>query len=146
MFNGVPYLQSTLAAALALVAWSLVMWVWMYATRLPAMGKLKKDPQTFRFPGSMEEGFPEGARSAANNYNHLMEQPTIFYAVAIIAYLAGQSTELTGGLAWGYVTLRVIHSLIQATINKVPLRFLIFSLSTIVLAAMTVVTACGAIG
>lgn len=146
MFNGTPYLESTLAAALALVAWSLVMWVWMYATRLPAMGKLKKNPQDFRFPGSMEDGFPEGARSSANNYNHLMEQPTIFYAVAVIAYLAGQSNELTGGLAWGYVALRVIHSLVQATINRVPIRFLLFSLSTIVLAVMTVVTACGAMG
>ncbi|HRD47728.1 MAG TPA: MAPEG family protein [Caulobacter sp.] len=145
MFSGLPYLQSTLAAALALVAWSLLIWIWMYAKRLPAMGKAKINPQDARFPGSLDV-LPDDVRQAADNYNHLMEQPTIFYAVAIIAYLAGQSNALVGGLAWGYVTLRVLHSLLQVTVNIVPVRFLLFSLSTIVLMAMTVITACGALG
>ncbi|MFY8139600.1 MAG: MAPEG family protein, partial [Caulobacter sp.] len=77
MFNGVPYLQSTLAAAMALVAWSLLIWIWMYAKRIPAMGKAKIYPQDARFPGSLNV-LPDGARQAADNYNHLMEQPTIF--------------------------------------------------------------------
>jgi hypothetical protein len=145
MFNGVPYLQSTLAAATALVAWSLLIWIWMYAKRLPAISKAKLNPQDARFPGSLDV-LPDDARQAADNYNHLMEQPTIFYAMAVIAYLAGQSNELTGALAWGYVTLRVLHSLLQVTVNLVPIRFLLFSLSTIALMALTVITACGAMG
>jgi hypothetical protein len=145
MFNGVPYLQSTLAAATALVAWSLLIWIWMYAKRIPAMSKAKINPQDARFPGSLNV-LPDDARQAADNYNHLMEQPTIFYAMAIVAYLAGQSNELTGALAWAYVGLRVLHSLLQVTINAVPIRFLLFSLSTIALMALTVVTAMGAMG
>jgi hypothetical protein len=145
MFNGVPYLQSTLAAAMALVAWSLLIWVWMYAKRIPAMGKAKINPQDARFPGSLN-GLPDDARQAADNYNHLMEQPTIFYAVAIIAYLAAQSNELTGALAWSYVGLRVLHSLLQVTVNVVAVRFLLFSLSTLALIGLTVVVAMGAMG
>jgi hypothetical protein len=145
MFNGVPYLQSTLAAATALVAWSLLIWIWMYAKRIPAMSKAKINPQDARFPGSLN-GLPDDARQAADNYNHLMEQPTIFYAMAVIAYLAGQSNELTGALAWGYVALRVLHSLLQVTINVVPVRFLLFALSTLALMGLTVVTASGAMG
>jgi hypothetical protein len=145
MFNGVPYLQSTLAAATALVAWSLLIWIWMYAKRIPAMGKAKINPQDARFPGSLNV-LPDDARQAADNYNHLMEQPTIFYAMAIVAYLAGQSNELTGALAWGYVALRVLHSLLQVTINAVPIRFLLFALSTLALMGLTVVVAIGAMG
>jgi len=115
----------------------------MYALRIPAMSKAKINPQDARFPGSLNS-LPDGARQVADNYNHLMEQPTIFYALAAITYLAGQQTDLTAGLAWGYVALRVVHSLIQNTINLVPLRFLVFALSTILLIVWTVVVFQGA--
>ena len=132
MIQGIPYLQSVLAPVLALIAWSLLIWVWMYAKRLPAIAKVKLDPQDARFPGSLTM-LPDSVRQAADNYNHLMEQPTIFYALAFATYLLGQQSPLTAGLAWGYVALRVLHSLIQVSINRVAIRFLVFSLSTIVL-------------
>lgn len=131
-FQGQSVFESVLAPALALVIWSLLVWLWMYATRLPAMSKARLDPQDARFPGSLDV-LPDGVRQVANNYNHLMEQPTIFYALAFITYLAGLQSPFTAGLAWGYVALRIVHSLIQNTVNRVPLRFLAFSLSTIVL-------------
>jgi len=74
----------------------------------------------------------------ADNYNHLMEQPTIFYALAFYIVLAGHTDLLHIDLAWAYVGLRVVHSLIQTTINRVTLRFLVFALSTLVLMAMAV--------
>lgn len=131
-FQGQSVFESVLAPALALVIWSLLVWLWMYATRLPAMSKARLDPQDARFPGSLDV-LPDGVRQVANNYNHLMEQPTIFYALAFITYLAGLQSPFTAGLAWGYVALRIVHSLIQNTVNRVPLRFLAFSLSTILL-------------
>jgi hypothetical protein len=117
-----------LTPVLALVAWSLVMWLWMYATRIPAMQKAKIDPQeavrtrTLNLPGP--------AQWPADNYNHLMEQPTIFYALAFYVYLSGAENPLNIALAWGYVGLRVVHSVLQATVNIVTVRFLIFSLAT----------------
>lgn len=130
-------LQPMLTPVLTLIGWTLVMWLWMYATRIPAMSAAKINPQDARFPGSLN-ALPDAARQVADNYNHLMEQPTIFYALAFYVCLAGRVDEVNVKLAWAYVALRIVHSLIQATINRVPLRFLVFSLSTLVLFGMVV--------
>jgi len=130
-------MNTMIAPVLALVSWSLLMWVWMYAQRLPAMGKAGIKPQDARFPGSLA-GLPDAARQAADNYNHLMEQPTIFYAAALAIAVAGHADGASVGLAWAYVGLRVLHSLIQASVNIVLARFAVFSLSTLVLGAMVV--------
>jgi len=124
--------HSVLGAVLALVVWSLIIWVWMYATRIPAMQAAKINPDDARHPGSLDS-LPSSARQVADNYNHLMEQPTIFYALAFYTVLVSDNSGLAVTLAWAYVALRVIHSLIQCTVNRVTLRFLVFSLSTIVL-------------
>jgi len=126
-----------IAPVLALVSWSLLMWAWMYAQRLPAMSKAGIKPQDARFPGALDV-LPDRARQAAHNYNHLMEQPTIFYAAALAIAVAGHADGTAIALAWTYVALRVVHSLIQASVNLVLGRFLAFGLSTIVLAAMVV--------
>jgi len=72
----------------------------------------------------------------ADNYNHLMEQPTIFYALVFYIVLAGHSDALHIYMAWAYVGLRVVHTLIQCTVNIVMARFAVFTLSTIVLMIM----------
>ena|SRR5258708_31860857 len=128
-----------IAPVLALVLWTLVIWIWMYATRIPAMQKAKIDPQEAARTRTLSLA-PE-IMWVSDNYNHLMEQPTIFYAAAIAAQVAGQTDAITVGLAWTYVALRIVHSLIQCTVNIVMLRFSVFTLSTIVLAAMALRTA-----
>jgi hypothetical protein len=130
-------MSSMLTPVLALIVWTLIVWVWMYATRIPAMQKAGLDPQIGAHPGSLDV-LPSAARQVADNYNHLMEQPTIFYALAFYIVLAGRTDALAVDLAWGYVGLRVVHSLIQNTVNRVTLRFLVFALSTLVLMAMAV--------
>jgi hypothetical protein len=127
--------MTVLTPVLALVTWTLIIWIWMYATRLPAMSAAKLDPQVARFPGSLDV-LPDHARQVADNYNHLLEQPTIFYALVFYIYMAGTADRFAIALAWTYVILRVIHSLIQCTINRVPLRFAVFALSTLVLMVM----------
>jgi hypothetical protein len=128
-------MTSMLAPALALVLLTLVVWIWMYATRIPAMQAAKIDPQAAAHPGSLDV-LPSSARRVADNYNHLLEQPTIFYALCFIIVLGGHTDALYVQLAWGYVALRVVHTLIQCTVNVVNLRFLVFALSTIVLMVM----------
>ena len=118
---------SVLGAVLALIVWSLIVWVWMYATRIPAMQKAQINPDDARHPGSLGV-LPSSVRQVADNYNHLMEQPTIFYALAFYTVAVGHDAGLAVTLAWAYVVLRVVHSLIQNTINRVMLRFLVFSL------------------
>lgn len=128
-------MTSILTPVLALVCLSLLVWIWMYATRIPAMGKAGIQPQAAMHPGSLDT-LPSSVRRVADNYNHLMEQPTIFYALVFYVFLVGIVDPLFIWLAWGYVGLRVLHTLIQCTANVVNLRFLVFALSTFVLMVM----------
>ena len=130
-----------LGPVIALVAWSMVMWIWMYATRIPAMfaANMKPDPDAPR--GEQMALLPPKVRWKADNYNHLMEQPTIFYAIAITLSLLSVNTGASVGLAWTYVILRVAHSLLQALVNKIELRFALFVLSNIPLFALTYIAA-----
>lgn len=128
--------STILTPVLALVAWSLVMWLWLYAARIPAMQKAKIDPQKAVLEGTL--GLKGPAQWPADNYNHLMEQPTLFYALAFYVYLSGTESTINIALAWAYVVLRIVHSFIQATSNIVMLRFLVFSLASLCLVAMVV--------
>ena len=125
-----------------LAAWTMVMWVWMYATRLPAMTAAKLDPDELVRQGgkTLDQLLPAQTQWKAHNYNHLHEAPMVFYAVALALAIMGQGDGLNATLAWAYVGLRIVHSLVQATINKVMIRFLLFSLSSLVLIALVVHT------
>ncbi|UHQ55220.1 MAPEG family protein [Microbulbifer sp. YPW16] len=123
-----------------LVAWSLLMWLWMYATRLPAISRAGIDLDPTVPPPELMGRLPARVRWKADNYNHLMEQPTLFYAICLTQALLGQGNGADLWLAWGYVGLRVAHSLFQALINKIEVRFMIFTLSTLVLFALTIRT------
>jgi hypothetical protein len=126
------------APVIALVLWTHVVWAWMYATRLPAIRKarLVLDPLAPR--GEQMAKLPPRVRWKADNYNHLMEQPTIFYAVALSLALLGQGDGTNLTLAWIYVGLRVVHSLVQTLVNKIEVRFSVFLLSSLVLIALSV--------
>ena len=129
-----------LAPVLALVGWSLAMWLWMYATRLPAMTKAGIAPDDARHTRSLAARLPSKAQAPADNYNHLMEQPTLFYATCLAGAVAGVAGAALW-FAWGYVALRVVHSLVQATAGKVAVRFALFTASTLALAALAVTVA-----
>ena len=135
--------MALLQPLIALVGWTFVMWVWMYATRLPAMFRADIDPDTLdATPGaSLDQLLPARVSWKAQNYNHLHEAPTLFYAVVLATVVAGDSSAVSIWLAWTYVGLRVIHSLVQATTALVPLRFVIFNASQLVLLALTVAAA-----
>jgi hypothetical protein len=130
-----------LGPVVGLVIWSFVMWAWLYATRIPAMIRLKLvyDPNqpNEAFTGS----FPPPVRWKADNYNHLMEQPTLFYAVCLTLAVVGASEGTAIALAWAYVAIRVVHSLVQALVNKVIWRFGFFMAGSVVLLALTALAA-----
>jgi hypothetical protein len=127
-----------LAPLVALVLWSFIMWAWLYATRIPAIrnGKIVYDPH--RPAPEFHEQLPARVRWKADNYNNLMEQPTLFYAVTLTLALVGAGEGLNTVLAWLYVGLRIAHSLVQAIINVVMLRFAIFMAASLVLLVMSV--------
>ena len=122
---------------LALIVWTFVIWVWMYATRIPAIRKAGLDPGKVKQKSDLDV-LPLKVRQIADNYNHLHEQPVIFYALLTYCYLTGAVDSLTVLLAWSYVGIRVVHSLIQCTSNYVPARFTVFSLGSLALFVITV--------
>src|SRR3954464_5664123 len=128
-----------LAPIVALVAWSLIMYIWMYVARFRGMkgaGISLKGRRGTR-GGALEGVIPDEANWKAHNYAHLMEQPTIFYAIVIALILMGFDHPINVYLAWAYVGLRIVHSLIQATVNIVIPRFLVFTLSSLCLLGLT---------
>lgn len=124
-----------LAPAAVLVLWSLVVLYWMAFTRLPAVKKARGgigDVQPGGRGQDLEGILPEKVQWKSHNYTHLMEQPTIFYpAVIILAIMGASAVDVT--LAWIYVALRIVHSVYQATVNVVKVRFLIFVTASIIL-------------
>ena len=128
--------HAMLTPVLALITWTLIVWTWMYALRIPAMQAANIDPDAAQHPGSLN-GLPSNVRAVADNYNHLHEQPTVFYALAFYTQLAGNADGLALTMAWTYVVLRIVHSIVQNTIYRVMLRFSVFALSSLVLIAMT---------
>ena len=128
-----------LAPAAVLVVWTLVMLVWVAATRLPALKKI--GGMANAKPGGrgqdLEGVIDDRINWKSHNYAHLHEQPTLFYAVVLILAIMGpQAHDVL--FAWAYVAIRVVHSLWQATVNRVSARFLMFILSTVCLAVLTV--------
>lgn len=127
-----------LGPVIGLALWTFVMWAWMYATRIPAIrrARMRLDSEAPR--GQQMSELPARVRWKADNYNHLMEQPTVFYAVALALAVLGDESQASFVLAWVYVGLRVAHSVLQATVNKIEARFALFLLSGLVLLALTV--------
>ena len=121
-----------LAPAAVLVVWTLIMLTWAAATRFPAMAKagvdIRKGPPGGR--GQNLEGvLPDSVNWKSHNYTHLVEQPTVFYATVLVLAIMGAGA-LDVLLAWIYVGLRIVHSLWQATVNRIPVRFTLFLLAT----------------
>ena len=134
-----------LGPVVALIAWSLIMLIWMVLTRLPAMKAVGIDLSTRvgSQPGALDGVVDEKAQWKAHNYIHLMEQPTLFYAIVVVLVLMGDDMRFTLALAWGYVGLRIVHSIVQATWNRILVRFILFALSTLCLLGLTIHAAIG---
>jgi hypothetical protein len=127
------YEHGMITPVVALVIWSLIMLIWLYATRIPAMSKARVKPG--EATKAQMEALP--VANVANNYNHLMEQPTLFYAICFALQFLDQANDINIGLAWLYVAIRVIHSIVQATVNIILIRFSIFIIASLVLMALT---------
>ena len=133
-----PNAAPVVAPVIVLVLWSGLIWAWMYATRIPAILRMRMrlDPMLPR--GEQMSQLPANVRWKADNYNHLMEQPTLFYATALALAVLGDQSAISLMLAWAYVLLRVVHSLVQATGSRITLRFAVFFVSSLVLFSLAI--------
>ena len=140
--------HAILGPVVALVAWSLVMMIWMYAVRFPAMKRkgISLKGRVGSKTGALDGVVEDHVNWKAHNYNHLMEQPTLFYAIALTLALLGHGGGVNLWLAWFYVGFRIAHSLVQATVNVVTTRLLFFALASLCLAALTLHAALALLG
>jgi len=135
-----PIESPIFAPAIALVLWSLVMLGWLALTRLPAMAEagIKLGSVVGSRGVNLEGVIPDRTNWKSHNYAHLMEQPTLFYATVVILGVVGAGDGINLQLAWGYVTLRIVHSLVQSLWNRVAVRFLLFSVATLLLLLLAI--------
>ncbi len=126
------------SAIAALIAWTLFIQIWMFAVRIPAMQKARITPaEGAHVKDGALQTLPSSVRRVADNFNHLHEQPTLFYAGALLALALGATGPEATLAAWAYVALRILHSLTQTIVNNVSLRFFLFNASSLALAALT---------
>ncbi len=132
--------KELLQPVVALAAWTMLMVLWLYARRIPAMKRIPGLDFASRRGGTgkdLDGVLPKETQWVAHNYNHLLEQPTVFYAVALVLAMMGANHPFNVALAWAYVALRMAHSLVQVTSNRIVFRFGLFAFSTLVLIALT---------
>ncbi len=139
-------MDNFLTPVLALILWTLIMLVVMYIRRIPAMNAITKDTQRFIDEPDLKDQIPAKARWAADNHNHLHEQPVIFYALMFYLFLTQTPPSWIWYLAWTYVGIRIVHSLVQITQNKVLIRFSLFIFGTVILMVMGMYAAGYAVG
>ena len=133
--------SSILAPAAVLILWSMIILFWMVATRFPALKKARMSLSAAKAGTryqDIEAQLPDSINWKSHNYTHLMEQPTLFYAVVIILALVGEDTNLNFGLAWTYVLLRIAHSLWQILVNTLNVRIPLFALSSLCLTGLAI--------
>lgn len=133
-----PSAVSILHAVLAMGGLTFIMFIWMIATRLPAMQRMGLAAKDGAHTAELRARLPPEIRRVGDNYNHLFEAPTAFYAVALAIVALGQADALHAACAWAFFAFRVAHSLVHASVNYVPLRFTLFGLSMTALGIMVV--------
>ncbi len=130
-----------LQPVIVLAAWTMIVWLWMYATRIPAINRsetLNIGTWTGGKGSDLDKVLPAKVQWVAHNYNHLHEAPTVFYATALTLAMLGWGDGMNATIAWVYVGLRIAHSLVQILWNRIAVRFALFALSSIALIMLVV--------
>ena len=121
-----------LTPVLVLIIWTFIIFLIMAFGRVSFMN----NPQDAAESKDYKDNLPAWVNRTADNYNHLFEQPVAFYAVTLSIALINSFDSLVVQLAWAYVLIRIIHSLVQLTINIVLVRFFLFASGWLIIAFM----------
>ena len=121
---------------LSMMLLTLIVWVYMYVTRLGHIKSARIDPQELTTAYRAAKHFPEHIAYPSENLRNLFELPVLFYALCLYLYVTEAVDSLYLVLAWAFVVLRVVHSAIHCTINRVHWRFIAYMLSSTALWVM----------
>jgi len=121
-----------LTPVFVLILWTFIIFLIMAYGRV----RYTKNPQDAAHTNKLRGMLPNWVERTSDNYNHLFEQPVAFYAITISIALMNNFDPLMIQLAWAFVILRIIHSLVQLTFNLVFLRFCLFATGWLIIAFM----------
>lgn len=133
VMNSLPLL----GPALTLMGLTFIAQILLYLRRIPAMRAARMHPEKAKDMRILAE-LPNPARWAQGAYNHLFEQPVLFYGLIVFSVMVPIQDQTQIALAWTYVGLRVLHFLVYVSINRILVRFSIFTLSSLMLLALWV--------
>jgi hypothetical protein len=111
---------------------TLVVWLYMYARRIPFVLSRKLSPQQMTRP-ELERLSPPQVANPSDNLKNLFELPTIFYAVVLYLYATMQVDAYYVAAAWIFFAFRILHSVVHCSFNFVPLRFWLYVTSALAL-------------
>lgn len=131
-----PYQTLLLLPVFALVTLTFVVLFTMGFKRFKAAVNKKLDVNFYKL--YIGDGEPADIRQFSRNFNNLLETPILFYIGVLLTLTLKLDSMIFVYLAWTYVALRIIHSYIHCTSNKVRMRFRVYLLSCLVLIAFWV--------
>lgn len=127
-------------AAMLYPVFALAAWTFLVLMRLAAT-RFKSELRPADFVIGESERVPLKARLANRNYQNLLELPVLFYVVCLLLYVGNAASGTAVWLAWAYVALRVLHSLVHLTYNNVMHRFAFFALSNFFIVGLWIIAA-----
>ena len=122
---------------LATMILTLVVWIYMYFRRLSFIFANDLDARKMT-PGELARVSPPSVSTPSDNLKNLLELPTVFYAVVLYLFAMHQVDAVYLNLAWGFVALRILHSVVHCSFNFIPLRFVLYVISAVALWCMVV--------
>ena len=117
--------QAIFAPMLGMFVLTFVVWVYMYAKRIPFITQNELGPDELT-PARLAELSPPAVANPSDNLKNLFEMPVLFYATCLYLYVTGQVDSVYVTAAWAFTALRFVHSAVHCTVNIVLLRFWIY--------------------
>jgi hypothetical protein len=117
---------SIFAPFFAMIALTFLVWVYMYARRIPFIIRSKLTPEQLS-PVELARLSPPAVANPSDNLKNLFELPTVFYALVLFLYVTNHVDTRYVLAAWLFVGFRVLHSAVHCTFNFVPLRFWLYA-------------------
>lgn len=122
--------EQVFGPVLATMLLTIVVWIYMYAKRIPFINSLNLRPEEIT-PHLLAERSPPAVSNPSDNLKNLFEVPILFYAVSVYLYVTGAVDQTYVAAAWAFFALRLLHSAIHCTVNIVMLRFAVYALSSL---------------
>ncbi len=124
--------KAILLPLLVQVLLTFMVWIYLFALRIPEISRKKINPQDLRDRAEAHQLLTVSA-AASNNLKNLFELPVLFYVAVLLSLVLMIQDMLLVQLSWGFVVFRMVHSVIHCSYNNVTHRFITYATSCLFL-------------